>query len=158
MVLQDFQETGRHHEGDRQKLRRFICCISVHHALVASTALIDAKRDIRTLLFDKDADIRSSVKNRVTVVQFLPADALKHIKDQLPIIRLVGACHLTGDDDVIVFQENLDRHTAILVVLQNIRHNRIGNLIRQLVRMATGNLFTSDDFHVLFLSAGASRL
>ena len=65
----------------------------------------------------------------------------------------MSARQLTGDNDVAVLDQDLNRHTAVFVVLQAIRHNRIGNLIADLIGMAIAYLFTSDDFHFPFLSA-----
>ena len=65
----------------------------------------------------------------------------------------MSARQLTGDDDVAVLDQDLNRHTAVFVVLQTIRHNRICDLIADLIGMAIAYLFTSDDFHFPFLSA-----
>jgi hypothetical protein len=63
------------------------------------------------------------------------------------------ASQFSSDDDVVVFDEALDCHTAVLIMLQAIRHNGVCDLVTDFIRMAVADLLTSDDFHFLFLSA-----
>ena len=49
----------------------------------------------------------------------------------------MSARQLTGNDDVAVLNQDLNRHTAVFVVLQAIRHNRIRDLIADLAEETT---------------------
>ncbi len=61
------------------------------------------------------------------------------------------AGQLTGDDDVVIFDQTLDRDTALRIVLQAVRHNRICDLIADFIRMAIADLLTGDNLaHILF--------
>jgi hypothetical protein len=63
----------------------------------------------------------------------------------------VRAGQLTGDDDVVILDQALDSDSALRVVLQAIRHNRIRDLITDFIGMAIADLLTCDNLaHFLF--------
>ena len=144
MASQDLQKSRRHHKGNGQKFRRFIGGIAVHDALITGTAFIHAKRDVRRLLLHHNDEIRE-----LRIAETLPADAVKDLLDQFPIIRRMAAGQLTGNYQLVVFHQAFDGHTGSGIVLQAIRHDGICNLIAQLVRMAIGHLLTSKNSHFI---------
>ena len=56
MVLQQLQELGSNHVGNRHLLSGFVGGVAVHNALVSGTALVHTKCNIRGLLVHQNAD------------------------------------------------------------------------------------------------------
>lgn len=57
---------------------------------------------------------------------------------------------LTGNKKLTLFQQTLDCHTGVPVMLKNVGHNNICDLVTDLIGMTIADLFTSDDLtHVL---------
>ena len=53
-----------------------------------------------------------------------------------------------GNDDVVVLDEALNCHSAVLVVFQAVGHNGVCDLVAELVRVAVCHLLTSVNLHV----------
>lgn len=87
----------------------------------------------------------TKVKGSGVVTEPLLPNSVKDLQHQGCVIGLVGAGQFTGDGDVVVFDQDFDGHTAILVMLKAVCHNRVGNLITDFVGVTVGNLFTSDN-------------
>lgn len=119
MVLQDFEELGGDHKGNRQQLHSLIGGVSVHHALVTRAALIHAKSDVRALLLHKNLNLRTRIQE-VVVSELVETDALEHVVHQLLVVRFVRAGQLTGNDHDSILDENLDGDSGVLVVLEHI--------------------------------------
>ena len=80
MVLQQLQELGGDHVGDRHLLCRLVGGVAVHDALVTGTALIHAQCDIRRLLIDQDADAEQFPEIKAHLVN---TDAGDDLMDEL---------------------------------------------------------------------------
>ena len=70
--------------------------------------------------------------------------------DDLVVVWPVVGGDFAGSKELALFQQTLDRHTGVLVMLENVGHNGICNLVTDLIGMTIADLFTSDDLtHVL---------
>ena len=70
--------------------------------------------------------------------------------DDLVVVWPVISGDLAGNKKLALFQQTLNRHTGVPVMLKNVGHNSICNLVTDLIGMTIADLFTSDNFtHVL---------
>ena len=147
MVLQQLQELGGDHVRDRHLLRRLVGGIAIHDALVTGTALVHTQCNIWRLLVHQNADAE---KLGQVPAQLFGTDAVEHIVDNLVVVWPVIGGDLTGNKKLTLFQQTLDRHTGVPVMLKNVGHNSICDLVTDLIGMTIADLFTSDDLtHVL---------
>ena len=147
MILQQLQELGGDHVRDWHLLCRFIGGITIHDALVTCTALVHTERNIRGLLVHQNADAK---KLGQVPPQLFGADAIEHIMDDLVVVWPVVGGDLAGNKELALFQQTLDRHTGVPVMLKDVGHDGICDLVTDLIGMAIADLFTSDDLtHVL---------
>ena len=147
MVLQQLQELG----GDHVRDWHLLCClvggVAIHDALVTGTALVHTQCNVRGLLVHQNADAK---KLGQVPPQLFGADAIEHIMDDLVVVWPVVGGDLAGNKELALFQQTLDRHTGVPVMLKNVGHNSICDLVTDLIGMAIADLFTSDDLtHVL---------
>ena len=127
-------EACRNRKRNREHLRGFIGGIAEHDALIAGTALVYTESDVSRLLADHAFHFES------LIAEFVNADAVHDLADQFCIVRLMVAGDLSGDDDVIVFDQTFHRHTAVLVMGETVRDDCICDLVTNLIHMATGYL------------------
>ena len=147
MILQQLQELGGDHVRDRHLLCRLVGGIAVHDALVTGSALIHTQCNIRGLFVHQNADAKQV--GQIPAQLFKP-DAGKHIVNDLLVVRLVVCGDLASNEKLTLFQQTLDCHTGVSVMLENIGHNGICDLVTDLIGMTIADLFTSDDLtHVL---------
>ena len=147
MVLQQLQELGSDHIRDRHLLCRLVGGVAIHDSLVTGTALIHTKCNIRGLLVHQNADAK---KLGQVPAQLFSTDAVEHIVDNLLIVWPVIGGDLAGNKELTLFQQTLNRHTGVPVMLKNVGHNGICNLVTDLIGMAIADLFTGDNLtHVL---------
>ncbi len=128
----------RQGDGSRHQHVGFVGGIAEHQALVAGALLalvlaVDALGDVRRLFADDVDDaaaraIETHVRGVVTDVQHNLAD------ERLDVHPGIGG-HFTGDHDDTRLDEGLAGNTAARVVLQDCIQHRIGNLVRDLVRV-----------------------
>lgn len=70
--------------------------------------------------------------------------------DNLLIVWPVIGGDLAGNKELTLFQQTLNRHTGVPVMLKNVGHNGICDLVTDLIGMAIADLFTGDNLtHVL---------
>ena len=82
--------------------------------------------------------------------QLFGTDAVEHIVDDLVVVWPVIGSDFAGNKKLALFQQTLDCHTGVLVMLKNVGHNSICDLVTDLIGMTIADLFTSDDLtHVL---------
>ena len=147
MVLQQLQELGGDHVGNRHLLCCLIGGVAVHDSLVTGSALIHTKCNVRGLLVHQNANAK---KLGQVPPQLFGTDAVEHIVDDLVVVWPIVGGDLTGNKELALFQQTLDCHTGVLVMLKNVGHNGICDLVTDLIGMAIADLFTSDDLtHVL---------
>ena len=128
-------EACRNRKRNREHLRGFIGGIAKHDALIAGTAFVYTKSDVSRLLADHAFHFES------LIAEFVNADTVHDLADQFCIVRLMAAGDLSGDDDGVVFDQAFHRHTAVLVMGEAVRDNRICDLVANLIHMTTGYLF-----------------
>ena len=147
MCLEKLQELGGDHVRDRHLLCRLVGGIAVHDTLVTGTALIHTHCNIRGLLVHQNADAK---KLGQVPPQLFGTDAIEHIVDDLVVVWPVIGSDFAGNKELALFQQTLDCHTGVLVMLKNVGHNSICDLVTDLIGMTIADLFTSDDLtHVL---------
>ena len=142
MVLQQLQELGGDHVGNRHLFCRLVGGIAVHDALITSAALVHTQRDIRRLLIDQNADAEQVAEIKA---QLVGTDAGDDLVDELLIVGLVVGGDLTSDKELAAFQQTLDRYTGVLVVLEDVGHNGVRDLVTDLIRVAVADLLTCDN-------------
>ena len=64
---------------------------------------------------------------------------------ELMVVRLVVSHHFTGNKELVLLQQAFDCDTRILVMLQNIRHDGIRNLVTDFIGMTVADLLTGND-------------
>ena len=70
--------------------------------------------------------------------------------DDLVVVWPVVGGDLTSNKKLALFQQTLNRHTSVLVMLEDVGHNGICDLVTDLIGMAVANLLTGDNLtHVL---------
>ena len=127
MCLEKLQELGGDHVRDRHLLCRLVGGVAVHDTLVPGTALIHTQCNIRRLLVHQNA-----------------------AAEKLLIVWPVISGDLAGNKELTLFQQTLNRHTGVPVMLKNVGHNGICDLVTDLIGMAIADLFTGDNLtHVL---------
>ena len=147
MVLQQLQELGGNHVRDWHLLCCLVGGVAIHDALVTGTALVHTQCNVRGLLVHQNADAK---KLGQVPPQLFGADAIEHIMDDLVVVWPVVGGDLAGNKELALFQQTLDRHTGVPVMLKNVGHNSICDLVTDLIRMAIADLFTGDNLtHVL---------
>ena len=147
MCLEKLQELGGDHVRDRHLLCRLVGGVAVHDTLVPGTALIHTQCNIRGLLVHQNADAK---KLGQVPAQLFSTDAVEHIVDNLLIVWPVISGDLAGNKELTLFQQTLNRHTGVPVMLKNVGHNGICDLVTDLIGMAIADLFTGDNLtHVL---------
>ena len=138
---------GGDHVRNWHLLCRLVGGVAIHDSLVTGTALIHTQCNIRGLLVHQNADAK---KLGQVPAQLFSTDAVEHIVDNLLIVWPVIGGDLAGNKKLALFQQTLNRHTGVPVVLKNVGHNGICNLVTDLIGMTIADLFTSDDLtHVL---------
>ena len=142
MVLQQLQELGGDHVGDRHLFGGLVGGVAVHDALVTGTALIHAQCNIRRLIIDQDADAEQFPEIKTHLVC---TDAGDDLMDDLLVVGLVIGGDLAGDKELAAFQQTLDRYTGVLVVLKDVGHNGICDLVTDLIRVTVADLLTGDN-------------
>ena len=65
--------------------------------------------------------------------------------DDLIVVWPVVGGDLTGNKKLALFQQTLDCHTGVLVMLKNIGHDGICDLVTDFIGMAIADLFTGDN-------------
>ena len=142
MVLQQLQELG----GDHVRDWHLLCClvggIAIHDALVTGTALVHTQCNVRGLLVHQNADAK---KLSQVPAQLFGTDAVEHIVDNLVVVWPVIGSDFTGNKKLALFQQTLNRHAGVLVVLKDVGYDGICDLITDLIRMAVADLFTGDN-------------
>ena len=141
MILQQGQELGGNHVRDRHLFCRLIGGVAVHNALVTGAALVHTECDVRRLLVHQDADTKHLAH---VPSQLFGTDAGKHIVDDLLVVGLIVGGDLASNKKLALFQQTFDRHTGVLVMLEDVGHNGICDLVTDLVGMAVADLFTGD--------------
>ena len=134
-VLQPGDCLGRQYERQRQHLRGFVRRVPEHHALVAGTFFVHAKRDVRGLL--------RNLYGQVEVPVDLGLRREQDGRDQVFDVRLMLAGDLARDRNVVVLDQGFHSHTAVTVVPQAVRDDRVRDLIADFVRVSVGHLFRS---------------
>ena len=142
MILQQLQELGCYHVWNRHLLCRFVCSVTVHDSLVTGTTLIHAECDVRRLFVHQNADANSVAK---VEAHLLRTNVSNHIVYELMVVRLIVSRHLASNKELVLLQQAFDCDTRILVVLQNIRHDGVCNLVTDFIGMAVADLFTGND-------------
>ena len=152
MVLQQLKELGGDHVRDRHLFGGLVGGVAIHDSLVTGTALIHAQCNIRGLLVHQNADAK---KLGQIPSQLFMTDAVKHIVNDLVVVWPVVGSDLAGNKELALFQQTLDRYTGVPVMLKNVGHDGICNLVADFIGMTIADLFTGDNFthvHVLRLS------
>ena len=68
----------------------------------------------------------------------------------LVVVWAVIGSDFASNKELALFQQTLNRHAGVLVMLKNVGHNGICDLVTDLIRMAVADLFTGDNLtHVL---------
>ena len=142
MVLQQLQELGGDHVRDRHLLCRLVGGVAIHNSLITGTALVHTKRNIRRLLVHQNADAK---KLGQIPPQLFGTDAVEHIVNDLLIVWPIIGGDFAGNKELALFQQTLDRHTGVPVMLENVGHDGICDLVTDLIWMAIADLFTGDD-------------
>ena len=155
VILKQFQKFGCQHIRNRQHLRGLVCSVAKHDALVTGTAFVHTKGNIRGLFPYQNLQFQAAhdVITVISVSQLLIVDTPQHIIHQLTVVWFMRACQLASNNHVIVLQQALDRHTAVLIVRQTVRHNGIRNLVTDFIRMSIGHLLTGINSIHVFLAA-----
>ena len=65
--------------------------------------------------------------------------------DELLVVGLVVGGDLAGNKELAAFQQTLDCHTGVLVVLEDVGHNGVCDLVTDLVWMTIADLLTGDN-------------
>ena len=78
--------------------------------------------------------------------QSVVPDTPQHIICQLVVVGLMLTGQLSGNEKPAIFQHALNRHTAVLVVLEAIGHDGVRNLVADFIGMAVADLLTGDYF------------
>ena len=147
MVLQQLQELGGDHVRDRHLLCRLVGGVAIHDALITGATPVHTQCNIWRLLVHQNADAE---KLGQVPAQLFGTDAVEHIVDDLVVVWPVIGGDLTGNKKLTLFQQTLDCHTGVPVMLKNVGHNGICDLVTDLIGMTIADLFTSDDLtHVL---------
>ena len=147
MCLEKLQELGGDHVRDRHLLCRLVGGVAVHDTLVTGTALVHTQCNVRGLLVHQNADAK---KLGQVPPQLFGTDAIEHIVDDLVVVWSVIGGDFAGNKELALFQQTLDCHTGVPVMLKDVGHDGICDLVTDLIGMAIADLFTSDDLtHVL---------
>ena len=147
------RDAVRDDDGDRHQLFGFAAREAEHHALVARSdggerfggallhleRLIDAERDVRRLFVDRDRDaarigVKAEARIGIADLAHGVADDLWYV-DVARCGDLAGYVHLTRDD------ERLARDATHRILRENGVEHRVGDLIRDLVRVTLGHAF-----------------
>src|SRR5262249_3514191 len=105
--------------------------------------VVDAERDVRRLLVDRDDD---AARFRVeAVLRPRVADVLDRVADDLPDVDVRVGRHLAGDDDETGRDERLARDAAVRIVGESGVENRVGDLVRDLVGVALGDRLRGEE-------------
>ena len=153
--------TGHCHNGcsrcrNRIDFDRDAALVVLKHGIdLGSGEHIPARRVVHQ---NADAEQLPHVK-----AQLLGADAGKPIVDDLVVVRLVVGRDLAGNKELVLLQQTLDCDTGVLVMLKDVGHNGIRNLVTNLVGMTITDLLTGNNLtHVLcppsFMYHKAGRL
>ena len=82
--------------------------------------------------------------------QLFGTDAVEHIVDDLVVVWPVIGSDFASNKELALFQQTLNRHAGVLVMLKDVGHDGICDLVTDLIRMAVTDLFTGDNLtHVL---------
>ena len=147
MCLEKLQELGGDHVGNRHLLCRLVGGIAIHDSLVTGTALIHTQCNVRGLLVHQNADAK---KLGQVPAQLFGTDTIEHIVYDLVVVWAVIGSDFASNKELALFQQTLNRHAGVLVMLKNVGHNGICDLVTDLIRMAVADLFTGDNLtHVL---------
>ena len=147
MVLQQLQELGGDHVRNRHLLCRLVGGVAVHDALITGTALVHTHCNIRRLLVHQNADAE---KLGQVPAQLFSTDAVEHIVNDLVVVWPIIGSDFAGNKKLALFQQTLDCHTGVPVMLENVGHDGICDLVTDLIGMTIADLFTGNNLtHVL---------
>ena len=147
IVLQQLQELGGDHVRDRHLLCRLVGGIAIHDALVTGTALVYTQCNVRGLLVHQNANAK---KLGQVPAQLFGTDAVEHIVNDLVAVWPVIGGDFAGNKKLALFQQTLDCHTGVPVMLKDVGHNGICDLVTDLIGMTIADLFTGNNLtHVL---------
>ena len=65
--------------------------------------------------------------------------------DDLVVVGLVVGRDLSGDKELVLLQQTLDCHTGVLVMLEDVGHNGIRDLVTDFIRVTVADLLTGDN-------------
>ena len=147
MVLQQLQELGGDHVRNRHLLCRLVGGVAIHDALVTGSALVHTQCNIRRLLVHQNADAE---KLGQVPAQLFSTDAVEHIVNDLVVVCPIIGSDFAGNKKLALFQQTLDCHTGVPVMLENVGHDGICDLVTDLIGMTIADLFTGNNLtHVL---------
>ena len=145
-------------EPDRRRhqlgLHPFVACEAEHHALVARAeevelvlllrtpnleGFVDALRDVRRLLLDRDAHATGVAVE--AVLRTVVADVHDRLPDDLRDIDVRRRGDLARDHREPGRDEGLARNATVRVVAEDLVEDRVGDLVGQLVRVPLGHRF-----------------
>ena len=115
VVFQKLKKFCGHGKRDREQFRRLVSGIAEHNALIAGAAFVHTEGNVQRLLRYQDADVQTMFQ---PIAKFLSADPVKNFLRQSAVIRPMFAGQLTGNDQMVIFQQTLNRYTAVLIMLQ----------------------------------------
>ncbi len=120
--------------GERHHVDRFVGRHAEHHALVAGTTGVDADRDVRRLLLNRDHD--TAGVSVVAECGIRVADGVDCVADDLGDVDVAFNRDFAGDDRESSGQEGFDRDAGGRVLSETIVEERVGNLVRKLIRVS----------------------
>ena len=121
-------------DGGRHELRCFVGGVAEHHTLVARSARIHTHGDVRGLLVEGREHLAAGSID--PVLGIVIADLEDRLSHETRHVDLARGRDLTRDDRHAGGHEGLTRHPGVRIVHQHGVQNGIGNLIRDLIRMA----------------------
>ena len=143
------QAVGKHN-GEGQKLRRFIAGIAVHNTLIARAGVLgslDSPCDVETLLMGDDFDL---------IVAAAISGSLYGLADDGGDVRELHCRDLAGRGDLTCGGHDLAGHTSGGIVLQAGVHHGVRNGIAEFVRVAFGDRLGSQNIVIFHFRVSPS--
>ena len=146
-------QTVRQVDRQRHQFRRFVARVAEHQALVAGALIevvvvraVHALGDVRRLLVVRDEHRAAAVVD--AVVGVVVADALDRVARDLDVIDVGGGGDFTCQHDETGVAQRFGSDARVFVLSQDGVENGVGDLIRDLVGMAFGDGFGSEEIVV----------
>jgi hypothetical protein len=138
-------------EGGGKEIGRLVGRVAEHDALIARAlvlvaAFIDAHRDVRGLTVKVAGEFRILPMEAALLVADLLDRIAHHLLDLgLGRGHVLAAADLAGEHDPVGGDHRLAGDARFRIAADEQVHDRIGNLVRNLVGMAFGNGFRRED-------------